>query len=102
MVLSELSCCKQLCAEHYPEDGNARRILQAERDKLFSYSAASDRKRFVSDRVPVCDLKHGAMMAGGLPVCADFFCKVFRTSRNLVYAAKGTPGARASSECDGR
>lgn len=99
------ACCRLQCSAGFASQGDEglhMKMLRAERERFASCSRSSDRKTFVSNRVPVCKLTRGGMIAAGRPVCIDFFSKMFGVSRNLIYACKGTPGARASSECNGR
>lgn len=99
------ACCRLQCSAGFAnegDEGHYMKMLRAERERFASCSRSSDRKTLVSNRVPVCKLTRGGMIAAGRPVCIDFFSKTFGVSRNLIYACKGTPGARASSKCNGR
>lgn len=72
-------------------------LLQAEHERFRGLESEQARKAFVIARVPIAEKNKSKLYAANQIVCQAFFKAVFPISNNTIYAAKGTPGARASS-----
>lgn len=78
---------------------NSLELLKAERERFRGLESDQARKAFVSAGVPIQQKhKHKKHQR----VCGRFFKAVFPVSNNVIYAAKGTPGARKAQATSGR
>ncbi|CAN0563824.1 unnamed protein product, partial [Ectocarpus sp. 12 AP-2014] len=72
-------------------------LLRAEHQRFQALESEPARKIFVIQKVPLQRKHKHKLFAGNQRGCGKFFKAVFPVSNNVIYAAKGTPGARASS-----
>ena len=99
------ACCKKQCDRKFADETNKdyrADWLAAEHSRFHSLESEPDRKAFVLNRLPFVEKDRRHLRAASKIVCGNFFKQVFGVSNNVIYAAKGTPGARASSCVDKR
>ena len=96
-----MTCCQGGCASKFadPKDrGHRLDVLAAERKRFVALGTDEPaRKNFIIGRTPIEHNNKHKLYAGNQLVCGKFFKAVFPVSNNVIYAAKGTRGARASS-----